>query len=404
MHTLIEEQQRVESLLRKHAWILEGIAGDRERRTLAQLLENQEAFTRGILEDTTTADLAMPQTYAVALIRKVYPALVAQRLASVQPLRGPVGKVFYLDHTKESVITFLTADAADSQAVIEVDSAYGLKAGDTLTIGTGAGAESKVIASVVNKTITLTTNLAGDHAKNEKVERAYSTSRTTEEGAVARAKLSLTSVDVSAQKYALAVAWSAEAAEDLRATHNLDAEAELIDAVAGEIVREIDREILADMLAHASAGSVEWSATKGASYTETEWARTIYGAIVDASSAIYKKRYRSADFIVGDADAIGRLEKLEEFRMSTDAQPSIGVQLVGRLNNRWDVYRAPDFTADRILVGIRGDGYIYAPYVPLSLTPAHYDPATDTWSRALRTRAAQKLAVPDAYAVVEITA
>ncbi len=212
------------------------------------------------------------------------------------------------------------------------------------------------------------------------------------------------SADVSAEKYALAVAWTSEAAEDLRATHSLDAEAELIDAVAGDIVRELDRAVLADMLANATGGAVTWHTTKQEGFTETEWRRTIYDAVVDANNAIYKKRYRGADFLVADPDTVGRLEKLEDFHLSDEAQASIGVQLVGRLNNRWDVYKAAGFTADRILLGIRGDGYVYAPYVPLSLTPAHYDAATDTWVRALRTRAACKLTVPDAYAVVTIAA
>lgn len=404
MYTLSEEQHRMDALVRKHAWILEGIDDPRQRRLLAQLVENQDAYTRGLLEDTTTTDLAMPQVYAMALIRKVYPALVAQQIASVQPLRGPNGKVFYLDHIQEGVATFLTAAAASGQPVIEVDSTYGLKAGDTLTIGTGGTAETKQISAVNNKTVTLTANLSNGHAKNESVQRAYSTAKTTEGGAVARARLALTSVDVSTEKYALAVAWTSEAAEDLRATHSLDAEAELIDAVAGEIVREIDRTILNDILANASAGTITWHTTKEEGWTEAEWRRTLYDAITDASNAVFKKRFRSPDFLVADADTVGRLEKLEEFRLTTDARPSIGVQHVGRLNNRWEVYKAPDFTANRILVGIRGDGYVYAPYVPLTLTPAHYDAATDTWVRSLRTRAARKLTVPDAYAVVQITA
>ncbi|NLC56485.1 MAG: hypothetical protein GX774_06595 [Armatimonadetes bacterium] len=403
MHPLREEQQRMEALVRKHAWILEGIEGERPRRVLAQLVENQQAYTRGLLEDTTTADLAMPQVYATALIRKVYPALVAQQLASVQPLRGPNGKVFYLDHVKEAVVTFLTASAAGSQPLIEVDSAYGLTVGDVVTIGSGGEAETKVIAAITHKSVTLTENLAAAHAKNEPVQRAYTTSRTTEGGAVARARLSLTSVDVVAQKHALAVAWTSEAAEDLRATHSLDAEAELIDAVAGEIVREIDRGILSDMLVNAGAGTIPWSATREEGFTEPEWRRTIYDAIADASNAIFKRRYRPADFLVADADTVGRLEKLEEFRLDSGDRPAVGVQRVGRLNGRWDVFKAPEFPPDRILVGIRGDGYVYAPYVPLTLTPAHYDANTDTWIRSLRTRAAQRLTVPDAYAVVAIT-
>ncbi|HOJ22263.1 MAG TPA: hypothetical protein PLY56_12070 [Armatimonadota bacterium] len=402
MNALTEEQRRVDALVNKHAWILEGIQEERLRRSLAQLLENQEAYTRGLLEDTTTADLAMPQAYSVALIRKVYPALVAYRLASIQPLRGPNGKIFYLDHVREPVTTFLTAQAESGQDVIEVDSAYGLKPGDLVTIGKGDTAESRVIEAVVHKTVTLAEDLENTHPKNTPVSCAYSTAKTTEGGAVARARLSLTSMDVSAEKYALAVAWTTEAMEDLRATHNLDAEAELIDAVAGEIVREIDRAVLADMLANAGAGAVPWSATKPEGFTETEWRRTLYDAIVDANNAIFKRRYRSADFLVADPDTVGRLEKLEEFHLSTEAQPSIGVQLVGRLNNRWEVYKTADFPPNQILVGIKGDGYVYAPYVPLTLTPPHYDAATDTWTRALRTRAARQITVPEAYAVVTI--
>ncbi|MBI3948030.1 MAG: hypothetical protein HY321_19090 [Armatimonadetes bacterium] len=392
------------ALIRKHSYLLEGLEA-RQQAIVAQLLENQEAYSRGLLEDTLTTDLAMPQVYAAALIRAAYPRLIANEICSIQPMRGPVGKVFYMDHAHEPFATYLTATAAAGTDTIEVNSAYGWKAGDTVAVGSGGTVENKVIDTITNKTVKLTTNLANNQVKNEPASVAYATSKTTEGGAVARAKLSLTSADISAQKYALGVVWSAEAAEDLRATHSLSAEQELIAAVAGEIAREIDAEILADMLSSATAGTVTYSQTKPAGWTETEWRHNLYEYIVQASNAVFGKRFREADFLVGDPDTIGLIERLEEFSLTTGGErAAAGTVRAGTLSNRWTVYKHAGFTADRILVGIRGDGYVYAPYVPLSLTPPVYDPGADRWVRNVRTRAGKKCTVGDAFAVVEITA
>lgn len=392
-----------QALIRKYAYLLEGLDA-RQQVMVGQLLENQEAYSRGLLEDTLTTDLAMPQVYATALIRAVYPRLIANEICSVQPMRGPVGKIFYMDHVHEPFATYLTAAATAGSDTIEVNSAYGWKGGDTVTIGSGGTAENKVIDTITHKTVKLTTTLANNHAKNEPASVAYSTSKTTEAGAIARAKLTLTSADISAQKYALGVVWSNEAAEDLRATHNLSAEQELIEAVASEIAREIDADILSDMLANATAGTVTYSQTKPTGWTETEWRHNLYEYIVQASNAIFSKRYKEADFLVGNPDAIGLIERLEEFSLNTDGnRGTVGTVRVGTLNNRWTVYKHAGFTANRILVGIRGEGYVYAPYVPLTLSPPVYDPEGDRWVRTIRTRAGKKCTIGDAFAVVQIT-
>ncbi|MDH7570211.1 MAG: hypothetical protein QHJ73_11575 [Armatimonadota bacterium] len=399
----MEQNADMNALVRKHAYLLEGL-DPRQQAVVAQLLENQEAYGRGLLEDTMTTDLAMPQVYAAALIRAVYPRLIASEICSVQPMRGPVGKVFYMDYTHEPFSTYLTADAAQNQAVMEVASAHGWKSGDTVVVGSGATAEQKVIASIVNRTVTLSTNLANNHGKNEPAAVAYATSKTAEGGAVGRARLTVTSADISAQKYALGVCWTNEVGEDLRATHALSAEQELIGAIAGEIAREIDREILGDMLSCASAGTVTYSQTKPDGWTALEWRHVLYERIVEASNAVFSKRYRDADFVVADAATIGLIERLEAFSVNTEGEAgTAGTVRVGTLNNRWRVYKHAGFTANRILVGVRGDGYVYAPYVPLSLTPPVYDAQADKWVRNIRTRAGKLCTVPDAFAVVQVT-
>lgn len=395
----------LKTLIAKHAYLVEGLA-PRQQGLVAQLLENQEAYGRGLLEDTTSADLAMPQTYAAALIRAVYPRLIANDLCSVQPLRAPVGKVFYMDHAREAFSTTLTADTDADQSKIAVKSTYGWSVGDLVTVGSGPTAEVLEIVALSpdGGEATLDMNLAHPHLRGETASVAYSTSRTTEGGPIARAKLALTSADITARKYALGVCWTGEAAEDLRATQGLNAEQELVRAVAGVIAREIDDQILADMLANASAGSIPYSLTKEEGWTETEWRRELFAAIVQANNAVFKARHRDADFLVGDPDTIGLIERVEQFATTTaDERGAVGTVRVGTLNNRWAVYKHSGFTPNRILVGIRGDGYVYAPYVPLSLTPPVYEPATDRWVRNVRTRAGMLLTVPDAYAVIEIT-
>ena len=96
--------------------------------------------------------------------------------------------------------------------------------------------------------------------------------------------------------------------------------------------------------------------------------------------------------------------------MDTDGNQSqfaMGVQKVGMLNNRFQVYKNPYMTSGKVLLGFRGSnfletGAVYSPYIPLIQTPLVYDPINFTPRRGVMTRYAKKMVRPEFYATLEV--
>jgi hypothetical protein len=134
-----------------------------------------------------------------------------------------------------------------------------------------------------------------------------------------------------------------------------------------------------------SANSIfsETSANSNA-YTKGEWFMTLGNKIQSVSNAIHKKTLRGgANFIVISPEVATILESIPGFATDSDGDVTksyaMGVQKIGLLNNRFNVYKNPYLQDDQILCGFRGSqfletGAVYAPYVPLILTPVVYDP------------------------------
>ena len=232
----------------------------------------------------------------------------------------------------------------------------------------------------------------------------------------------LKSVTVSVIERKLRAQWSPELAQDVSAFHNIDAEAELTALLSEQVAAEIDREILKD-LRRGAAWRLYWDYrgstnrgidvnTAGAFYTQKEWNQTLVTAINQVSAQIHKATLRGgANFIVCSAEVSAIFDDLEYFHVS-NASPeqdkyNMGIERVGALAGRYQVYRDPYFPADTILIGHKGTslldtGYIYAPYVPLQLTPTMYNPFTFAPVKGIMTRYAKKMVNNRFYGVVKV--
>lgn len=236
------------------------------------------------------------------------------------------------------------------------------------------------------------------------------------------------STAITAVTRKLKASWSPELAQDLNAYHNLDAEVELTGILSEQIALEIDQEILADLISGAKAGKLYWSrrpglfvnrltgkdATSLASPPDftgsvSEWYETLVETINDVSADIHRKTLRGgANFLVCGPEVANILEFTAGFRASVthdDATGSVGAVQIGSINKKWDLHVDPYFPRNVILVGRKGSsflesGYVYAPYVPLQVTPTIFNAEDFTPRKAVMTRYGKKMVRPDMFGLV----
>jgi hypothetical protein len=219
----------------------------------------------------------------------------------------------------------------------------------------------------------------------------------------------LESVTVSVTERKLRASWSPELAQDVSAFQNIDAEAELTALLSEQIAAEVDREILRD-LRKGAAWSTKWdwnewrygnNGSAFAGYTQKDWNQTLITKINQLSAQIHKSTLRGgANWIVVSSEVSAVFDDLEYFHVSNadpeQDQYNMGIERIGSLQGRYQVYRDPYFPANKILIGHKGkslldSGYIYAPYVPLQLTPTMYNPFNFTPIKGIMTRYAKKM-------------
>jgi hypothetical protein len=217
----------------------------------------------------------------------------------------------------------------------------------------------------------------------------------------------LDEVVVSVEERKLRATWSPELAQDVSAFHNIDAEAELTAMLSEQVAAEIDREILRD-IRKAAAWQLRWdyngwrkAATSANPYTQKEWNQTLITRVNQTSAQIHKSTLRGgANFIVVSSEISAIFDDLEYFHVS-DANPeqdsyNMGIERIGSLSGRYQVYRDPYAPAYSVIIGHKGKslldtGYIYAPYVPLQLTPTMYNPFNFAPVKGIMTRYAKKV-------------
>ena len=247
--------------------------------------------------------------------------------------------------------------------------------------------------------------------------------------------LSIPSIDVKMKSEAivaktrkLKAQWTPEFAQDLNAYQALDAEAELTSIMSEYISLEIDLEILDMLISDASAADEYWSAKNNVTLnadktaweapssvsqtgfynTQGQWFQTLGTKLQKVSNKIHQKTLRGgANFMIISPSVATIIESIPGFASSADGDANkgkfaFGIQKMGQMNSRYEVYKNPYMTENVILMGYRGSqfletGAVFAPYIPLIMTPLVYDPDTFTPRKGLLTRYAKKMIRPEFY-------
>ncbi len=240
--------------------------------------------------------------------------------------------------------------------------------------------------------------------------------------------LELRSESIVAKTRKLKAVWTPEFAQDLNAYHSIDAEAELTSMLSEYISQEIDLEIL-DMLIKNAQTTERWSARIGRTYdgatgrfddyaqnqaaasafNQQTWFQTLGTKIQKVSNTIHQKTLRGgANFLVCSPQVATILESMPGYAVDGEGMKfAMGVQKVGQLNGRITVYKNPYMLENQVLVGFRGTqfletGAVYAPYIPLVMTPLVYDPTNFTPRKGVMTRYAKKIVRPEFYGLIQI--
>lgn len=227
------------------------------------------------------------------------------------------------------------------------------------------------------------------------------------ESEIGEVSFKLDSVTVSVEERKLRATWSPELAQDVSAFHNIDAEAELTSILSEQIAAEIDREILRD-LRKAAPWQARWDvngwrrmAAFSTNYTQKDWNQELFTKINQISAQIHKATLRGgANFIVVSSEISALFDNLEFFHVSDASaesdQYNMGIEKIGALSGRYQVYRDPYAPHWSIIIGHKGKslldtGYIYAPYVPMQLTPTVVNPFNFAPVKGIMTRYAKKV-------------
>jgi len=286
---------------------------------------------------------------------------------------------------------------------------------------TGSAAAIKTGTSVFDLAYNKQTadNARGDY-------EASSTSAIDTSISIPEIDVKMRSEAIVAKTRKLKAQWTPEFSQDLNAFHSLDAEAELTSILSEYISLEIDLEILDMLIQNVPANQTEvWSAkvgdsfvngarvsnTSGVFYTQMSWFQTIGIKLQKISNLIHQRTLRGgANFMVISPTVATILESIPGYAADSDGDVTkssyaFGVQKIGSLNSRYKVYKNPYMTENCILMGFRGNqflesGAVYAPYVPLIMTPLVYDPETFTPRKGILTRYSKKILRPEYYGKV----
>ena len=428
------------------------------RGVTAVLMENQAQHLQSLTEETRSANVGEFTKFIFPIIRRVWPNLIANNLCSVQPMTAPVGAIFYFEYKKG---TTKGSSTAGENLIESMDRFYSSEyvKGEKVATGTGANPVTGTLQfkavipgsiSITDGTETFTDdgvgNLVGSAGGTGTVDYITGAVSMTFNVApalgvavignykynmennptVPQVNIDISMAEVRAESRKLKALWSSEAADDLRAFHGIDAEAELVSGIASEIALELDRSIVMDILDNATETTDTWSAKLPGGIPEVDHIRSMLTKIATISMLIHQKTLRGpANWIVTSPEVSALLTQLSthgDFRpvfapegaplyaspVEQPGVPGYGMYRLGVLANRWTVYVDPYMTRNKMLIGLKGasfldTGYVYAPYIPLQVTPTFLDPNDFSFKKGLRTRYAKRLINRKFFGTLTIT-
>jgi len=402
---------------------LDPIKDSHRRAVTAVLLENQEkflkeeqAFSQGInlMEAPTNSAGSNPAGFSgsaaeagpvagfdpvlISLIRRAMPNLVAYDLAGVQPMNGPTGLIFAMRSRYEN-------QSGDETFFNEVDTAFsGQDAGFNLTggmsdvtAGLGTTAQSGDNPAVLNPVGTATST-AYDVGQGMQTGDAENLDGTGGD-AFNQMAFSIEKVTVTAKSRALKAEYSLELAQDLKAIHGLNAEAELANILSTEILAEINREVIRTIYKTAEQGAAQNVATAGVFDLDVDsngrWSVEKFKGLLfqierDANAIAQRTRRGKGNMVLCSADVASALTMagILDYTPALNANLNVddtGNTFAGTINGKFRVYIDPysaNLTSSNgangnqyYVVGYKGSspydaGLFYCPYVPLQMVRA----------------------------------
>jgi hypothetical protein len=299
----------------------------------------------------------------------------------------------------------------------------------TASAGQTGFADSSTMVVEYNKATTMSPYNVGDFEAGN-TSYAIPNAESATEIVIPEINIGMRSEAIVAKTKKLKAVWTPEFAQDLNAYQALDAEAEVTNIMSEYISLEIDLEILDMLIEDAAAGTEYWSAINNfviTSSTQTapvaapssffntqgQWFQTLGTKMQKLSNKIHQLTLRGgANFLVCSPTVATVIESIPGFASNSDGSAdkmeyAFGVQKAGQLNSRYTVYKNPYMTENTILMGFRGSqfleaGAVFAPYIPLIMTPLIYDPDTFTPRKGLLTRYAKKMLRPEFYGKIYV--
>ena len=382
------------------------------------------------VNDATSAALTGKLTLAASAFTSASATWAEVGFDSALSASAAAGNVVKITALKASISSTADTEAVRSFAVNNADinsqlGQFNYVSGNNVVMFVSASVAN--LFTTAGETITVTYSevpVAYDRGDFED-STANAAGNTTTALDIPEIDLELKSEAIVAKTRKLKAVWTPELAQDLNAYHSIDAEAELTSMLSDYISLEIDLEIL-DMLKSNALTTEYWSTNVGEeyvggawsniggssnAYTKNAWFQTLGVKLNKVSNKIHQLTLRGgANFIVASPDVCTILESIPGFVVNADKdamQFAAGVTAVGSMSNRYTVYKNPYMTSNEILMGYRGNnfletGAVYAPYVPLIMTPLVYDPQNFTPRRGVMTRYAKKMVRPEYYGKIYV--
>lgn len=383
------------------------VIGDRYKKAvIAQVLENTE---RSIHEEHTQSSYSsLNETptnstggavnnwdpILISLVRRAMPNLIAYDIAGVQPMSGPTGLIFamkskYKDNADRLAATeafYQEANSGYSSSSLDGVTAVpkgGTQSGDSSSLpGAGAAIDSDPLDGVADNfgfgqgMTTAEGEALGDAGANQFAEMSFTIERAT----------------VTAQTRALKAEYTMELAQDLKAIHGLDAEAELANILSAEILAEINREMVRTINSRAKLGAQQSDLVAPGIFdlnvdADGRWSVEKYKGLLvqiqrEANVIAKETRRGKGNFVLVSSDvaaalaATGMLDHAPALSQNANLQvDDTGNTFVGTLTGGVKVYVDPYSTVNYMTVGYRGSnpydaGMFYCPYVPLTMVRA----------------------------------
>jgi hypothetical protein len=373
--------------------------------------------------NTTASTVAATSASALTLANWNYNSAVSASVGtSARSLTIASGALAALDTNAVKAITLSSGSLGDSNILKEFTT---FNSDGTITLIVSGS----VVVSPFNYAVVYPkqTSVAARGDFEDASGAGYPNSESTSQIAIPSIDIKLKSEAIVAKTRKLKAQWTPEFSQDLNAYHSVDAESEVTSMLSNYIAMEVDLELLG-MLTENAATTGYWSAANntfwnGSGFTtvsansqsgnlsgyynsQGEWFQTIGTVLQQVSNKIHQKTLRGgANFLVCSPAVATVLESIPGFATDGDGEKSefgFGIQKIGSLNSRYKVYKNPYITSNQILMGYKGSqfletGAVYAPYIPLIMTPLVYDPDTFTPRKGLMTRYAKKMVRPEFY-------